>query len=110
MDLVAETGNAWSSVSLQVDWKLEVCTKPSEHEGGSRENEGAHNEEQEGATTNVTDSDTSPSKLATIVANEGANNVENNALTCNVNHSTSNGGTNNTNNSTPFLGVTNTTN
>ena len=80
-----------------VGWKLEICTKPKEDEIGTTVNEGAQSDKQEDAAANVTDTDTSQ---ATIAANEGAINVENNASTCE--QPTTNGGSSIADNNTPF--------
>lgn len=94
-----ELSNAWSSISLQVGWKLEICTKPIDEgvDVNARVSEGVQNEEQ-GVATNDTDSD------ASQATTEGASNE---ALTCN--QSSSNDGNSDTDKNTPFLEVTNTT-
>ena len=96
-----ELSNAWSSISLQVGWKLETCTKPIEEDVNARVSEGAQNEEQGVATNSATNSDASQT---TIVATEGASNE---ALT--RIQSSSNDGNSDTGINTPFLEETNTT-
>jgi hypothetical protein len=96
--ILNELSNTWSSVSLQVGWKLEECTKPNEDDiNATRENEGEWNKEPD-AATNATDSRTSQSELTATVGEAGAN-METNTPT-----RTQNG----ENNAAPFLGENNT--
>ena len=48
--ILEELSSAWSSVSLQLGWKLEDCTKPNEDRADAQENEEINNVEQEGKT------------------------------------------------------------
>ena len=79
--ILDELSSAWSSVSLQLGWKLEECTKPYEDENSAtRGNEGDHERENEGeqnkepdTDSNATDSRTSQSEQATTVGEDSAN-------------------------------------
>ena len=91
--ILDELSSAWSNVSLQVGWKLEECTKPSEDENMREQNEESH------AATNATER-TSQFELTTTAtaAAEDGTNVESNAPTNNQNDES---------NVAPFLGENN---
>lgn len=96
--ILDELSNTWGSVSLQVGWKLEECTKPYEDDiNATRENEGERNKEPD-AATNATDSTTSQSEITATVGDDGAN-LETNTPT---------GTKNGESNVAPFLGENNT--
>ena len=96
--VLGELENLWNSVSLQVGWKLEMCTKPSDDEsemdGGTNANESEHvhanlnpnNEESNGAQkgSNSTNSPPLPNTNNPGMSRVTRSNQPNNMQTSNV--------------------------